>query len=224
VKGSKKFRRILEFNQISNFKANELRTVNTFCNLTNSVAPVGTNLEVCLESWTKGWLSSDLKSFIFRFRNNILPLSNRVNNYNNDIDPHCYFCRTADPDSNIRESFAHCFFDCPTVNDIIFYLNNEFFFRMDADILKNFYWYGIDTGAGTDDFTTPAFKQGINLTFWDTVRFVIFRLKLRRILPIHEMVRRNLIFTLKTTLLTNQSISMYIRGNNFFARLVRALG
>jgi exonuclease III len=222
VKGSKKFRRILEFNHISNFKASEQRTVITFCNLTNSIAPVGTNLEVCLESWNKGWLSSDLKSFIFRFRNNILPLSNRVNNYNNDIDPHCYYCRTADPDTNIRESFAHCFFDCPMVHDLIFYLNMEFFFRMEADTFKKFYWYGIDTG--TNDFTTPAVRQGINLTFWDTVRFVIFRLKVRRILPTHEMVRKNLIFTLKTTLLSNQSINAYIRGNNFFARFVQALG
>jgi hypothetical protein len=105
-KGSRSMRNVLNYSMISKTSVNELRIVTTFSELTNSVVPPNKRSETCLGIWSIGALSSDIKSFSFKFRNNILPLTNRIANYDQNIDPICRFSRMVDEDTMQRESFA----------------------------------------------------------------------------------------------------------------------
>jgi hypothetical protein len=124
----------------------------------------------------------------------------------------------ADPDTNIRENFAHCFFDCDTVLNLIYLTNNQFFSPTDPETLKNVYWFG------THNNSTTAIDQSIILTFWDTFRFIIFKLKGRKIIPEFVLVRQQLTFLLRTILGQNNRLRDHIRNNNLYANLVPALG
>jgi hypothetical protein len=135
-------RNALNYSMISNTSVNDLRIITTFSELTNSLVPPNKRSEICLGIWNIGSLSSEIKSFSFKFRNNILPIANRVTNYDQNIDPICRFCRMVDEDTVQRESFAHCFFDCEVINNMLYLFNMEFFGVVDAERVKCGYWYG----------------------------------------------------------------------------------
>jgi hypothetical protein len=183
-----------------------------------SYVPGPNHLAQCLSSWNKSWLSSELKYFIFRFRYNSLPLTNRVHNFDRDADPRCTFCRIRDQDTMIRESLSHCFFDCPTVHDIIYRFNMDFFGQADPDRIKSGFWYGT---YGLDE---SIFRQSINISIWDIIRFTIFKFKSRRILPNIHMIKANSLFLMKTTIFRNRAIMSYMRADPWFANLLWALG
>jgi hypothetical protein len=65
VKGSKKYRNI--FDHDANRNVADLRTVQTFRDLTGTELPSTGILENCTGSWAKNYLPSDIKMFVFRF-------------------------------------------------------------------------------------------------------------------------------------------------------------
>jgi hypothetical protein len=165
-----------------------------------------------------GALSSDLKAFSFKFRNNILPLSNRIANFDQNADPICRFCRIIDEESVQRESFSHCFYDCDTVNNFIYRFNREFFGEVDPDRIKTGYWFGYY--RNTDSLS----RQGTNNVIFDIFRFIIFKAKTRNILPTYMDVRQQTIFLIKTTLFNNFRLRAILTNDGWYARILPALG
>jgi hypothetical protein len=217
-KGSKNVRLILDKVEYRNFRIDTLRSITTFAGLINLPAPVGLKLETCIKSWNMSCLNSALKVFIFKFRNNTLPLSNRVANFDRDVDPNCSFCRMRDPDSEARESLAHCFFDCESVHDIIFRLSHTLFDIRDPELVRTGFWYGIysvDEGAIT---------QSINLAVWDAIRYNICKFKKANVLPNFNTVFKHSILLLKTTLMQNKGLVSFIREKDRYTRLLEAMG
>jgi Reverse transcriptase (RNA-dependent DNA polymerase) len=218
-KGSKKIRTVINTFRYSSVNILEHRICTTYAELTNTILPAVNILGNCLATWTPSWLNSDIRSFVFKFRNNVLPLANRVHNYDVNVDPRCLFCRVRDGDTATRESFAHCFFDCDTVHDIIYSLKYEFFpHQIDPEKFKTAYWYGIY------DESDNNLSQSINNTFWDVVRYTVYKFKTRRILPNQNMVRNSVIFTLNTTLWRYTRLRLLMLSNPKWTSLSRALG
>jgi hypothetical protein len=201
------FRNILEKARDSLMDIRDARQVTTFANLTNTVPPAGALTGACWGSWSHSWIPSWLKMFIFKFRNNILPLTNRIGNFIAGVEPYCTLCSIAEPDSDVRESFSHCFFDCNCIHDLIYNFSAEFFALLDPDSIKLQYWYGTSTILDL----TPRKGQIIITYFWDTFRYTIFRMKQAKIIPTIDVVKERLLFCLRTSLGTVEE------GNSEFA-------
>jgi hypothetical protein len=171
----------------SNFSLAESRTVTTFFNLIDLPVPSEENLRKILVTWNIHSLHNSFREFCFKFRNNILPLNNRINAFDPLADPRCGFCRIVDPLSRIWESFSHIFALCPIASRLIV-ATNEYFFDLELDHLnfKKFYWYGHVDGMNN--------LQEILIFFWDVFRYHLYRFKIARRIPNHRMLINDIIF------------------------------
>jgi hypothetical protein len=217
-KGSRNMRNVLNYDMVTNTSVNDLRIITTFSELTNSTVPSNLRNEICLGSWSISALSINLKSFSFKFRNNILPLTNRVANFDQNIDPICKFCRIIDEDTAQRESFSDCFFDCKSINNFLYLFNKEFFGELDPERIKSGYWFGYYCD------TDSLLRQQMNIIVFDIFRFVIFKSKCRNILPTYMEIRKQTLFLIKTTIFKNFRLRTKMTNDGWYARIVTALG
>ena len=72
-----------------------------------------------LSSWNNTKLNNKIRTFLFKFYNNILGLNSRVAKFNNAIDPSCTFCTANKLFPAEKESFSHLFYYCPTTNKLL---------------------------------------------------------------------------------------------------------
>jgi hypothetical protein len=158
------------------------------------------------------------REFCFKLRNNYLALNNRIAAYDNTGDPHCTFCRIRDPGTDIRESFNHIFFTCPTVAPLVRELKDLFEFDtvLSGAEFKQFYWTGMVEGHEN--------KQLLYLMFWDYYRYSIYRYKVRRKIPNIVMVKNHIFFNLSTTICRRIEIRTLINNSPELARWLPALG
>ena len=112
VKGSKKFRTVLESQAVKSADPVNLKTVLTFSNLANAPVPPLILLKKCLGLWNSAWIHNDMRNFLYLLRNNGLPLNNRLNAFDPTVSAKCSFCRIVDRDTAPRDSFFHFFYDC----------------------------------------------------------------------------------------------------------------
>jgi hypothetical protein len=215
IKGSKRFRLIIEYSEAVDTR--NLRTSITFSNLTHTVLPPNNFLMNCIGAWKFTFHSSDVKNFIFRFRNNSLPLANRIQNYIANVNPNCVFCRIRH--IQIRESFFHCFWECHSMSQWRTTFFNLYFQDMTGNLdLQLFYWYGI-----ADPDQTLLTHSAI-LAVWDVFRYVIFKLKTRNILPNFETINREFLFLLSSMCKVSTQLSAQMNNNPLFSRIGPALG
>jgi hypothetical protein len=128
--------------------ASKIRSVTSFCLLTHSNPPSEDTVGTWLELWNRGGLSNRIKTFLFKFYNNILGLNTRVSHFVVDQNRGCTFCDgtgTTVPD----ETFIHLFMECPTTFD----WHNQFLrkylphlFYMDLHQRTRFFFWGILPG------------------------------------------------------------------------------
>ena len=78
-----------------------------------------------LGAWNNNSLPGKIRTFLFKFYNNILGINARVSKFNNTVDPGCTFCTLKNTHPVCKESFAHIFYYCETTHKII----AEFFER-----------------------------------------------------------------------------------------------
>jgi hypothetical protein len=131
--------------------ASKSRSVTSFCLLTHSNPPSKDTLGSWLELWNTGGLSNRIKTFFFKFYNNILGLNTRVSHFVANQNRCCTFCEgtgTTVPD----ETFIHLFMECPTTFD----WHNEFLRKylphlvhMDLQQRTSLFFWGILPGEGT---------------------------------------------------------------------------
>jgi Reverse transcriptase (RNA-dependent DNA polymerase) len=199
-KGSKKFRRVLDFDKIKSYDVTTARTVRTFFDLVNLPVPDKDSVTHALSSWKHFFIGNCQKEFVFKFRSNILPLNNRINAYDREVDPRCTFCRIADPATTTRESFVHIFYTCRFSSSYIAHIT-EYFFDLNLNELemKMFFWQGMLDGK--------AHLQPILLLFWDTVRFCIYRCRVRRKISNGPAIATDVVFLLKSYRITKNILA-----------------
>jgi hypothetical protein len=215
-KGSKLFRQILEHSDILNSNPSTLRIITTFYELTGTGNIDNSILKRCLGSWHRSWLPSNIKNFIFRFRGNILPLSNRVHRYDPLIIPDCFFCRIRN--DLAPESFRHCFWLCRTVCDINNYIFDNYFPGIPIGDREFFFWYGTLPNQDPD----PELTHALQLTILDIYQYIIFSFKTRRIVPNVNMVINQLLFLTRVILVKRRYLNDYMQIKPVFARILQA--
>jgi len=215
-KGSKKFRETLTHNNLASSNRPLLRTVITFADLTDTTVPAEDFLGTILGLWSRSFLPNDLRSFLFKERNNSLPLNNRTANFLQNINDTCSFCRIINPETRQRESFNHLFLDCPVTRTVLngFLRLSQIRIQGNDPNLKNSYWYGIGNGTLDKDI----------LIIFEVFRFCIWKAKTRKKIPTALTVieqSRDIFHTIGTL---KPSIVISIQRNNICSNFLQARG
>jgi hypothetical protein len=175
IRGSKKFSKIIQFKSASCYIINESQSVVTFCNLVNLVVPPAETVSAIYGSWSNSFLPNDFREFIYLERNNFLKTGTRAANYVANLDDRCTFCRIINPDTVVRESFFHLFFTCPTTCLLlrgVTRLGGLIHLPDDNSFMEK-YWFGSLDGKTLASLTI----------IYEIFRFVVWKFKLRRIVP-----------------------------------------
>ena len=218
-KGSKKFRLILDACAFRNADPTNLRTVQTFAELTNTLPPPKMALIKCIGIWKFSWLKNDMRNFLYLLRNNGLMLNNRLNAIDNTVSPFCTFCKIIDRETNTRDSFSHFFRDCAVTRRLLTVWCTKFEPPIDGNSpeFDQLYWYGT-APAGVED------NVMLNTLIVDSTKYVLWKFKNRRTIP-NSIVFLNEIGAVLTNIRwLSPKIDNKLVGYNFVANFLQALG
>jgi len=124
-KGSRKFRDIMDAKgKKGNLK--NMQQVKTYKKVTEIENIDTARLRKMHTMWSRHFLDSKTRDFIFKFYNNILGINQRVNKFNPTTCPSCTFCSISMTLPAPLETFRHIFYDCPSVEKILYSFFNKF--------------------------------------------------------------------------------------------------
>jgi len=148
----KKIRESITKKRRTELDVSKSRTVTSFCTITQTVSPTNDIVGTWLGLWNTGGISNRIKTFLFKFYNNLLGLNTRVSHFVATQSRACTFCDghgiTVPPD----EKFNHLFMECPTTFDWHCQFLGKYFphlIYMDAQQRRSFFFWGRLPGEGT---------------------------------------------------------------------------
>ena len=219
-KGSKKFRLVFSTNATSDITVNNLRIVNSFATVSNTVIPAPELTQMCLSSWNMSFLHNDLKDFIFKFRNNQLYTNNRLHAVDGLTNPACTFCRIKGIIPLPDESFCHLFFDCCTTKTLLtaWTASMEPVPDFTTEEARLAFWYG------TGNLVAPENYSKYITFLYDCFRYILWKFRLRKKLPNPTSFAKELDFFILVTVKGSGSFKNKISKINSIANLLPALG
>jgi hypothetical protein len=125
--------------------------------------------------WKLHFLSSEIKTFLFKLHHNILGINSRVHHINNTRDPSCSFCIKTKNLPAERETFTHFFWFCPTTHNLIIKFF-EVYFRDEVQKTRTLFFTGI-VGTNVKNFSLPV------LLVLSLFKYILWNFKLRKKLP-----------------------------------------
>jgi hypothetical protein len=112
-----------------------------------------------------------------------------VANYVANLDDRCTFCRIINPQTLVRENFFHLFFSCPTTRLLLRGMTRlgGLLYSPDENLLSEKYWFGLIDGKPT----------GSLILIYEIFRYLIWKFKLRRIVPTQIYFFENVVSCLR---------------------------
>jgi hypothetical protein len=107
-KGSRKLRTVA--NQSKNNNSSVKCSINKYLNIAGVELPERQIVVKLNNNWTRHFLNSDFRTFLFKLYNNTLGINARVNHYNPDRGPECTFCLKRKSLPADRETIQDFFF------------------------------------------------------------------------------------------------------------------
>jgi len=211
-KGSKPFRRILQFKEIKTWKIEGLNTVKTFCEITALTQPCNDILRTCWGDWNRNFYSNRCSEYLYKYCNNILGLNSRVCKFAQNIDAECSLCNSNKEQRPIHsETFIHVFFECTYTNkyrlDIVNRLFPELLNSNDDDKRRFWFFAALPGMEKNHDFISAV----VNLT-----NFQIWECKLRKeSLPV-GIFYENLSYNIRKALKMSKYLRTELQKANFF--------
>jgi hypothetical protein len=194
-KGSKPFRKIIEFAKNNRIKLRQIQKVKTFFNLINIPVLEENELEQFSSEWSFPYYIPKIRDFIFKFRSNLLGLNTRVSHFNANIDRGCTFCKKTVPVPNPvpDENFLHLFFECNKTKEVLNKFLNKYLFDFNCDTdekKKLFVYTGTNCLTGSID---NRFIRALSVHFC----FYIWECKLQKRLPMAESLYNDLFYSVE---------------------------
>jgi hypothetical protein len=91
-KGSRNFRKVLDYRANAKVKCSRSNKIKTFFRLTEIPTPPESELHKLNSEWSTCVFPVKLREFSFKFRNNALGLNTRVSHFNRNVNRGCTFC------------------------------------------------------------------------------------------------------------------------------------
>jgi hypothetical protein len=133
-----KIRELLLKKRKKPFDLSKQTQTTTFAKVSGSVIPANDTYGFVISVWSKNALPNRLRTFLFKFYNNILGLNTRVSHFDNNVSRKCTLC-SINQQSNFNngtvpvpipvpdETFKHVFADCPVTVRLHTAFIDEFF-------------------------------------------------------------------------------------------------
>jgi hypothetical protein len=139
-KGSKKFREILFCSKVKKKPKNNI--LNKFFRILSVDPPDPHLFKHFYLGWARNFLSSEIKTFLYKYYNNVLGFNYRIAHFLPEREPECTFCIIKKNFPAERETPRHIFWSCPTTENII-----HLFFAAVTVVQPNdrLFFTGIDT-------------------------------------------------------------------------------
>jgi hypothetical protein len=200
-KGSKQFRKIL----CEALTPDPKNPIINYCKIAG-VEAVSPQVSLCLNKmWRCNFLSSELKTFLFKLHHNILGLNSRVHHINENREPACFFCTKALNLPAEKETFEHFFWFCPSVNKILTRFFTEY---ISIPVDKSVFFTG---SKRDDDRDAYIFREEVLIIF-SLIRFVFWCFKTRKKLPSWHGVCGDFFYTLNVMLKSSKNFNANILG------------
>ncbi len=205
-KGSKKFRKVLSAvkGKYRKPRGCEIRPVKKFLELIDCQRPIDVRIKSLFFSWDKYFLLSRLKTFKFKYYNNVLGLNARVAHFNNTVSAECTFCNIAGPHPAPAESLSHIFYYCPVTSNMLRRVFNLYY--SGVDITREKYFLG---------HVSEQEKENIVATiFFEVVRHLLWESKLAKKIPTVSCFLDNLRYEINLITNCSRKISDLFSNSN----------
>jgi hypothetical protein len=221
TRGSKPFRKILGYSDVSKQKIERVHTVQSFFEIVGIPVPDPSQLRKCWGFWNKNYLGNKCREFLFKFYNNILGTNERVSKFVQGHNPECTLCEISkEPRPRQAESFCHVFFSCAYSSKIRDAVERKFFPELNNvdPLLKKSFWFisamPNNRGAEYNEFISAVVA---------TTNFFIWTAKLQKnLLPVDivlidlEWKIRKMLGVSKKLVASKQNHNSYICRYDFF--------
>jgi hypothetical protein len=115
-KPGKKIRELLSRRRKKPFDISKTQTCETFFRITDIEYTGNDSFSKNASLWTVTGLTNRVRSFIFKFYNNILGINTRTSHFAPNANRDCFFCVKKNPNTHNDETFIHLFYSCPVTN------------------------------------------------------------------------------------------------------------
>jgi hypothetical protein len=223
-----KIRELLLKKRKKPFDISKQTQTNTFCKVSGSVIP-DNNLYGSINSlWSKNTLPNRLRTFLFKFYNNLLGLNTRVSHFGNNVSRNCTLCKinqqinlTVNGPSTVPvlvpnpvplpdESFKHIFYDCPVTKKLHTSFLDFYFtdlnFPNETDKLNFFF-----QGRINADFKYNLFIHIAVLAF----QYCIWEMKLKKRILSFESTKIGYLEIIHSFFCTNKEARISSQKYNF---------
>jgi hypothetical protein len=206
-KGSRKFRRILGYEK-KTYDLSKLTQVTSFARITGTNVPGQERLKNMYSIWGRGFISNDVRVFMFKYYNNILGLGNRIAHFVQNVDSRCTFCVLENRTDPVPESFEHVFFSCPSTQSVLKYFFERFFTR---NLGSELYF----TGSGVDGNEKENMPFSLTL---DLIRYQIWQCKLNKRKMSAACITDEVSYMINCIRKSNREISEFFEHCTLFTR------
>jgi hypothetical protein len=163
------------------------------------------------KSWDRNYLSNDLRVFMFKLRNNTLPVNTILSHFVRDVSRNCTFCDISlNPDIE-DETPIHLFFNC-TVSEQI---REQFYRWVTSDenftISRQEFFTSFKTRTNYFIGTMYIITQMFLKFLWDC--------KIRKILPILEHLKNTIRAEILVIMKVSKKMNTFLRNSNLNAEL-----
>jgi len=191
-KGSNKLRKVLAVKNISSLNIENMTSVVSFRNITNTEIIELKFLKANLGFWNFTGQQNSVREFIYKFYNNQLGLNTRVAHFVRGHNRGCTLCQLKNINPLPDETFKHLFFDCDTVASLHKRLIEKYFSslrNMNEQQQRQFWFNGIFENKANLFVTFAIFA----------FQFLIWKLKLRKEILNFSTMEQNWLYTLDVT-------------------------
>jgi hypothetical protein len=213
IKNSKTFRRIMMSSNEALTKKQPRDPITNFIRILgqdrhdDDLARV--NLKQLNSLWTKHFIQSDFRTYLFKLYHNILGLNIRVAHINPVRDPSCFFCLKSGNLPAVRESYSHFFWFCPTTQGII----------------KRFFDSFLTIDCSCTAMHLDCYQKDNKLVFslplaivCGLLKFVLCNFKLRKRLPTWPSVVSDFFFIFSSMIGASRTFEDDVNRCNLFKR------
>jgi hypothetical protein len=206
-KGSRYFRKVISSETACKVLSNTTQC-RTFMRLIDCNIPSEVRIKDLFTSWYRNFYNSEVRVFLFKFYGNILGLNSRVTHFNPDINGGCTFCILSGDLPPPSETFAHLFFECKRVADVLETILLRFLGNNRVS-KENFFLGTMNVCEQTNKSYT---------VFFNLIKYLIWRCKLEKKIPSATKIESELkymmsIFTGASKKLKEQLINYNIFQN-----------
>jgi hypothetical protein len=177
-RGSRSFRRILEYHSNNGENLSGNNSVETFFKFIGTEIFEERLLRSCWASWNLTFFCNVQREFLYKFFNNILGLNSRVANFVAGHSAECSLCvLNGEPFPINSESFLHIFFECEYSSKYRNMAESDLFpeIRGQNEQNKKIFWLLGLVPAG-NDYRLNIFMQSVVFS----CNFLIWRMKLNK--------------------------------------------